>query len=338
MNKQDKILITGVAGNIGSALAKDLIKNPNYLVVGIDNFITGEMNNLPSDKSANWKFIKCDVNNHKDIFPIMTSFSFDYIFHYAALVGVQRTLDNPIMVLNDIHGFDNILNLAKNTNVKRVFFSSSSEVYGEPVEFPQCEETTPLNSKLTYAVVKNLGESFLKAFKKEYDLDYTIFRFFNTYGPHQSMDFVVPRFVKAALKNDDITIYGDGSQTRTFCYIDDNVETVIKILQQNNFKNEIINVGNDKEISIKELALKVIEITHSHSNIVYLPPLKEGDMTRRLPDITKMRTILNKELITIEEGISRIVTVYKGKKGTNGSSLNKSGIKVNLPNDIILNK
>src|SRR5437588_12842334 len=122
------------------------------------------------------------------------------------------------MVLDDIKGIQNVLHLAKNTGVKRVFFSSSSEVYGEPVEFPQNEFTTPLNSRLPYAVVKNVGEAFLRSYKQEFDLDYTIFRFFNTYGPKQSSDFVMTKFIKAALANDRITIYGDGSQTRTFCY------------------------------------------------------------------------------------------------------------------------
>src|SRR6185369_10068764 len=114
--------------------------------------------------------------------------------------GVKRTLSNPVMVLNDINGIRNILNLSKNTGVKRVFYTSSSEVYGEPVEYPQNEHTTPLNSRLPYAIVKNVGEAFLRSFKKEYDLDFTIFRLFNTYGPKQSVDFVMTRFLSLALK------------------------------------------------------------------------------------------------------------------------------------------
>lgn len=113
---------------------------------------------------------------------------------------MKRTTDNPVSVLHDIDGIRNVLDLCKNTGVKRVFFSSSSEVYGEPVEFPQNEHTTPLNSKLPYAIVKNIGEAFLRSYHKEYGLDYTVFRFFNTYGPKQSKDFVVSKFIRAALK------------------------------------------------------------------------------------------------------------------------------------------
>jgi len=303
----NKILITGGAGNIGSELATKLIENPDNFVVIVDNLITGNLRNLPHDLKKNWRFIRADVNKYQDIAPIMVSYQFDYVFHYAALVGVQRTLSNPIMVLEDIEGIKNILNLSKNTGVKRVFFSSSSEVYGEPVEFPQNEQTTPLNSRLPYAVVKNVGEVSLKSYQKEYGLNYTIFRFFNTYGPKQSIDFVISKFIRKALKNEDITIYGDGSQTRTFCYIDDNIETTIKVFEKDLIVNEIINIGNDEEISILELARKIIQITSSKSQIIHLPPLQEGDMTRRKPDITKMKKILQRTLIPIEDGIKKIV-------------------------------
>src|SRR6185312_4294759 len=144
---------------------------------------------------------------------VMLAYKFDYVFHYAAMVGVKRTLNNPMTVLQDIEGIKNILSLSKNTCVKRVFYSSSSEVYGEPVEFPQNENTTPLNSRLPYAIVKNVGEAFFRSYQREYGLDFTIFRFFNTYGSRQSQDFVVTKFIDEALGNQDITIYGDGNQS-----------------------------------------------------------------------------------------------------------------------------
>jgi UDP-glucose 4-epimerase len=241
----------------------------------------------------------------------MISFGFDYVFHYAALVGVQRTLDNPTMVLDDIQGIKNILDLSKNTGVKRVFFSSSSEVYGEPVEYPQNEDTTPLNSKLPYAIVKNVGEAFLKSYKRTYDLDYTIFRFFNTYGPSQSKDFVMLKFINACLNNEPVTIYGDGSQSRTFCYVDDNIEATTKAFYNDLFINDVVNIGSDHEMSIKELAALVIKITGSKSQIVHLPALEEGDMTRRKPDISKMKQILNKDLVTINEGILKVIEHVK---------------------------
>ena len=151
-----KILITGGAGFIGSTLAEKLIEDKNNFVVIVDDLSTGLMKNLPSKSITNWRFVRCDVNNYRSISEVMFSFNFDYVFHYAAVVGVLRTQEHPISVLNDIKGFENILNLSKNSSVKRIFFSSSSEVYGEPTELPQNEETTPLNSRLPYAIVKNL--------------------------------------------------------------------------------------------------------------------------------------------------------------------------------------
>ena len=298
-----KILVTGGAGNIGSALVEKLFHNKENFVVVVDNLSTGSLNKLPEQHSHAYTFIKGDVNNYRDISEIMLTYKFDYVFHLAAVVGVQRTQENPVSVLHDIDGIKNILNLSKNTSVKRVFFSSSSEVYGEPVSLPQHEHTTPLNSRVPYAVVKNVGESFCKSYQQEYNLDYTIFRFFNTYGPSQSTDFVLPRFISAALKNQDITIYGDGLQTRTFTYIDDNIDTCLACLYKNEIINDVINIGNDKITTVLDLAKSIINITKSHSKIIHLPPLKEGDMTRRQPDNKKMLQLLNRNLISLEEGI-----------------------------------
>jgi UDP-glucose 4-epimerase len=229
------------------------------------------------------------------------------VFHYAAVVGVKRTTDNPVMVLRDIDGIRNVLDLSKNTGVKRVLFSSSSEVYGEPVEIPQNELTTPLNSKVPYAIVKNIGEAFLRSYHREYGLEYTIFRFFNTYGPKQSRDFVVSKFLRAAMAGEDITLYGDGSQTRTFCYIDDNLDACLTAFHEGRVINDVVNIGSDKEISIKALAELIIELTNSRSRIVHLPPLEEGDMTRRMPDVTRMNQLLGREPLPLREGLLRII-------------------------------
>ena len=298
-----KILITGGAGNVGGALARKLVENQNYFIVIADNLSTGSKSKLPSKEFKNWRFVNCDVNNYKGISEIMLVNQFDYVFHYAAVVGVKRTQENPIMVLNDIDGIRNVLQLSKNSSVKRVFFSSSSEVYGEPVELPQNELTTPLNSRVPYAVVKNVGEAFFRSFNKSYGLPYTIFRFFNTYGPNQSEDFVIAKFLRSALNGNDITIYGDGSQTRTFCYVDDNIDACIKIFENDLMVNDVINIGGAKEYTIKEVAELIVRKTNSKSKIVYLPPLKEGDMTRRMPDNNKMKNILPKDLISLERGI-----------------------------------
>lgn len=307
MKTKNKILVTGGAGNVGSALVEKLISNPLNYVVIVDDLSTGFLSKLPSKELINWKLIKADVNNFNDISAVMLSYNFDYVFHFAAVVGVVRTQENPIAVLNDIEGIKNILNLSKNSSVKHVYFSSSSEVYGEPVELPQNEHRTPLNSRVPYAVVKNVGESFFRSYWQAFGLPYTIFRFFNTYGPNQSTDFVVAKFLAAALKNKDISIYGDGSQTRTFTYVDDTVEVCNKIYENKLLVNDVINIGNDQLMTVKELAELTIKLTNSTSKIVYLPPLKEGDMTRRQPDNTKMREILSKKLISIEEGIKLMI-------------------------------
>lgn len=304
---QRRILVTGGAGFVASCLAQRLADNPDNYVVVVDNLLTGSIEKLPTSVYNNVKFIKADVNNFKDISIIFSTFSFDYVFHYAALVGVKRTLSNPVMVLNDINGIRNILDLCKNTSVKRVYFSSSSEVYGEPVEFPQNEHTTPLNSRLPYAIVKNVGEAYLRSYYQEYKLEYTIFRFFNTYGPKQSSDFVMSRFLQAALAGNDITIYGDGSQTRTFCYIDDNIDACLNAFYGNLLVNEVANIGNDFEISILDLAHRVIKLTGSKSKISFLPALKEGDMTRRCPDTSLMKQLLGRRMTTLNEGITRLI-------------------------------
>ncbi|MBI9066671.1 MAG: NAD-dependent epimerase/dehydratase family protein [Salinivirgaceae bacterium] len=302
-----KYLVTGGSGFIGSAIAEKLILDKNNYVVIVDDLSTGDIGKLPELPKDNWRFIKCDVNDYSEIAPIMTSYQFDYVFHFAALVGVQRTQENPVKVLKDIDGIKNILGLSKNTTVKRIFFSSSSEIYGDPVEVPQNVYTTPLNSRLPYAIVKNVGEAFMRSYKQEFDLDYTIFRFFNTYGPKQSKDFVISKFILAAINNEDITIYGDGKQTRTFCYIDDNVDACLKTLTDNQFLNDVINIGGNFEISILQIAELVIKLTNSNSKIVYLDPLKDGDMRRRQPDNSDMKLLLGRKLIVVEEGIKKVL-------------------------------
>ena len=303
------ILITGGAGNVASALARKLAEDANNFIVIVDNLSTGSLNKIPN--LPNVKFIKANVNVYNDIVPIFGRYNFDYVFHYAAMVGVKRTLENPISVLEDIEGIKNILSLSKNSGIKRVFYSSSSEVYGEPFEIPQNEKTTPLNSRLPYAIVKNVGEAFFKSYHQEYGLEYTIFRFFNTYGPNQSEDFVVPKFLKAALANEPIYLYGNGLQTRSFCFVEDNVDTCVKTLNENLCVNDVINVGSDLEQTILSLAQTIIKLTNSKSEIIHLPPLEEGDMARRCPDTSKMKQVLGRDLITLEEGLVRLIDFYK---------------------------
>lgn len=302
-----KILVTGGAGFIPSCLIDRMVLNPNYYVVAVDNFLTGHVDKISKSEFDNFEFIEADCNELEPMVEIFEKHQFDYVFHYAAVVGVKRTTDYPLQVLKDIDGLKNIFDLSAAQNVKRIFFSSSSEVYGEPVEMPQREHTTPLNSKLPYAIVKNLGEAFCRSYQHESNLKYTIFRFFNTYGPKQSPDFVMSKFIKAALKNEDITIYGDGSQSRTFCYFEDNITACMKAFEDDLHVNDVVNIGNDHETTILDLAKIIIAATESSSKIVHLPPLKEGDMTKRQPDTTNVRKLLNKEFTPLAEGMAHVL-------------------------------
>mgnify|MGYP001032827050 CR=1 FL=1 len=312
MNRKRMILVTGGAGFIGSSLVSELLKDLNNRVVVLDNLLTGKIDNLPLNLGDHLDFIKCDVNNFTEVQKVFNNYQFDLVFHYAAVVGVKRTLSYPLEVLNDVHGIENILNLSKDNGVKKVMYSSSSEVYGEPVEFPQNEETTPLNSRLPYAIVKNIGEAYFKSYSHAYGLNHVIYRFFNTYGPKQSSDFVISKFIDSALRNDYITVYGDGKQTRTFCYIENNIQATLKAALSAEYINQTINIGNESETCIIDLAKTIISLTGSSSKIVHLPPLPEGDMPRRQPDASKMKKILeNQRMVSIEEGLERILAEKK---------------------------
>ncbi len=223
------ILITGGAGFLASSLLaeKTFGKRGLFSLILVDNFITGDAKKIPDHPRC--KFIRCDVNNYQDISAVMTSYRFEYVFHYAAVMGVSRTLENPVSVLRDIDSIKNILGLSKNTGVNRVFYTSSSEVYGEPVSLPQHEQTTPLNSRLPYAVVKNVGEAFCRSYKQEYGLDYSIFRFFNTYGPKQSTDFVMSKFLRAAMKGESISVFGTGNKPERFATL---MTTLIRLFMR----------------------------------------------------------------------------------------------------------
>jgi len=316
----ESILVTGGAGNIGSALVRVLVERPDTRVVVADNLLTGSVEKIRLNV-PNLVFVKSDCNDFDDIASLFYRFQFTHVFHFAAVVGVQRTLANPMLVLRDIAGIENILRLCKNTGVRRIYFSSSSEVYGEPFEIPQNENTTPLNSRLPYAVVKNVCEVYLRTFQREYELPYTIFRFFNTYGPRQSEDFVLPRYVRAALRGDPLLVYGEGSQTRTFCYVDDTVDTCVRAHTLGAFENDVINVGSENEITILELARTVVRLSGSSSRIEFLPPLSEGDMTRRCPDIGKMRQLLDRPLVALEDGIHRLIEHYRTDPPANAQAL-----------------
>ncbi len=311
MNKKIRILVTGGAGFIGSHLCEALL-NKGYQVTAFDNLSTGNIKNLDlCQKSTDFRLFVGNINNKQE-FRQVFKIPFDFIYHYAAVVGVKRTLQSPLDVLDDIDGIRNVLDLAREKEVKRIFYSSSSEVYGESTSFPQLENTTPLNSRLPYAAVKNLGEIYIKAFSKEYGLKFTIFRFFNTYGPRQSPDFVISKFIKQALKNEDLTVFGTGKQTRSFNYISDNINPTVLALTKNASINQIINIGNPVEINMNSLAKTIIEVCGSKSKIAHLPPLNEGDMSRRVPEISLMKKLLDfKPELNIIQGLTKTIKYLK---------------------------
>jgi len=301
------ILITGVAGNIGSSLAKYLLLNKKSVVVGIDNFCSGFKENLPTN-SGNFIFYKGNVNNINFLKKIFINHKINEIYHYAAYVGVDRTIKNPELVFEDIKGIHNILRLSKEYNVKKIAYASSSEVYGENSKIPYHEIKSAANPKLPYASVKLISENMIISLCKKYQISYVIFRFFNTYGPLQSNDYVIKRFINLALKNKPLEIYGDGTQTRTFLYIDDNVEATTNAFSKKDLNNQIINIGSKKMYSINQLAKKIIKITGSKSKIIHREKRLMGDTKIRQPDNKLFLSLVGKrKLVDLDSGIQKVI-------------------------------
>ena len=296
------ILVTGGGGFIGSHLCERLI-NQGHSVTVIDNFSTGLRANL-SDllDSPNFNLIEgsiLDLGLLEKVLPRM-----GYVFHLAAAVGVFNIVKNPLeSLLTNIRGTENVLEVAHRTNTP-VLLTSSSEVYGKNVSNSLKESDdrilgSPLTLRWSYSEAKAIDESLAFAYFIENQLETRIVRFFNTVGPRQlgAYGMVVPRFVKAALHNEPITIYGNGKQTRCFAHVYDVVDAVLAIAFSENTVGKVINIGNDFEISINDLARRVIEETNSTSRIVYVPyeeAYGEGfeDMERRVPNIDLIRDLV----------------------------------------------
>ena len=298
------IIVTGCAGHVGSVLTKKLLEE-GHQVYGVDNLSTGFASNLI--KLSSFKFFQGDINGNVLRNELPRNVEYHAIYHFAACVGVQRTLLNPALVFEDLVGLKNMIDFVIMNKVDHVFFSSSSEVYGEPVTLPLNERSTPLNVRLPYAAVKSMGELLIAEYSKLFNFRFTIFRFFNTYSEFQSNDFVVPIFIKKALLNEDIVIYGDGNQTRSFLYVEDNVNFCYQCLHDKRAFNETINVGSEKEMTINELAQTVKTTLNSRSKIVHVSPLERGDMTRRQPDNGRFLELYGKDLISLEDGIAKFI-------------------------------
>jgi UDP-glucose 4-epimerase len=297
-----RILVTGGAGFIGSHLCERLIAE-KHSVVTIDNFSTGRASNLSRlGGLPNFELIEGSILDTEILSSSIRSV--DYVFHLAAAVGVFNIVQNPLAsLLTNIRGTENVLEAAHSTNIP-VFLTSSSEVYGKNISDSLKESDdrilgSPVTLRWSYSEAKAIDESLAYAYFIEKQLETRIVRFFNTVGPRQlgAYGMVVPRFVKAALGNEPITIYGDGNQTRCFAHVYDVIDAVIAIAFSDNTIGKVINIGNDFEISINDLAKRVISETGSKSEIMYVPYSEaygDGfeDMERRVPNIDLIRQLV----------------------------------------------
>jgi UDP-glucose 4-epimerase len=320
-----RILVTGGAGFIGSHLCERLISD-GHLVTAIDNFSTGRASNLANlSSSENFILVEGSILDLSVLKPLIDGA--DYVFHLAAAVGVFNIVDNPLAsLLTNIRGTENVLEAAHVTKTP-VFLTSSSEVYGKNISDSLQESDdrilgSPITLRWSYSEAKAIDESLAYAYFIEKQLETRIVRFFNTVGPRQlgAYGMVVPRFVKAALANEPITIYGSGHQTRCFAHVFDVVDAVIDIAFAENTIGKVINIGNNFEISINDLAKKIIGETNSMSEIVYVPyeeAYGDGfeDMERRVPNIDLINQLVSwkpkRDLSTMITDISAEM-----KKGT----------------------
>ena len=313
-----RFLVTGGAGFIGSHLCERLVSD-GHEVMAIDNFSAGSASNLQNlANSERFTMVEGSILDSATLNPLIKKV--DYVFHLAAAVGVFNIVKNPLAsLLTNIRGTENVLEAAYETKTP-VFLTSSSEVYGKNISDSLKESDdrilgSPLTLRWSYSEAKAIDESLAYAYLIEKQLETRIVRFFNTVGPRQlgAYGMVVPRFVKAALTNEPITIYGDGNQTRCFAHVYDVVDAVIAIAFSPNTIGKVINIGNNFEISINDLAKKIIHETGSTSEIVYVPyeeAYGDGfeDMERRVPNIDLINQLVGwrpkRDLSTIITDIS----------------------------------
>jgi len=294
-----KVLVTGGSGLIGSTIVRRLLD------IGHDVGVF----DIKKTKHQDCDYFDGDITD-PDITKNVVK-GYDVVIHLAATLGVINTETNPVRTLDtNMGGTKNVLEGCKVHGVKKIIFSSSSEVYGEPTKIPINERDKPIPIT-TYGVAKFAAEEYIKAYSRNFDLGYTIFRLFNVYGDEQAVDWVVPEFVSKAIQDQDIIIHGDGSQTRCFCHVSDIANAFTLALEKAD--REIINVGNNSEpISIKDLALKIIKLTNSKSKLKFLPfeesKRNRNEIMKRMPDIEKARMKLDYEpVISLEEGIMKVI-------------------------------
>lgn len=296
-----KLLITGGAGFIGSHLAERLIEMGHF-VIALDDLSTGTSSNIAQlEKNPSFEFIRGSMLDEKLVETLMSRV--DGCIHLGAALGVQRILEKPYQSLvANIHGSEIAIKAAAEQG-KRFFLASTSELYGKNPNQPLTEESdrvlgSPQLIRWAYSEAKALDESLAQMFMASHGLKFVTGRFFNTVGPRQSGAYgmVLPRFVASAIKNEPLLVYGDGSQSRVFCHVSDAINGVLKIFFDDKALGHAFNIGGEEEISIKELAMRVISVTNSSSSIEYLPYSKaypEGfeETMRRVPDTAKLRNM-----------------------------------------------
>jgi dTDP-glucose 4,6-dehydratase len=316
-----RILITGAAGFLGSNLC-DLLIADNHEVIGMDNFITGSPENLAhltgNDK---FSFIRHDVSNF-----IFVPGKIDAVMHFASPASPNPNspfgyLNLPIQTLKaGALGTHNTLGVARFQNTKFVL-ASTSEIYGDPLEHPQTEEywghVDPIGPRSVYDEAKRFAEALTMAYHRFHDVDTRIVRIFNTFGPRMHLDDgrVVPNFLQQALQSQPLTVYGDGSQTRSFCYVDDLIDGIYRLLLSD--QHSPVNIGNPVETTILKFAETINKITGNSAGIVFKKDARgEGDPQRRRPDISRARDILGWEPnISLEDGLLKTMDYFKGKMG-----------------------
>ena len=304
-----RTLVTGGAGFLGSHLCEYLL-NKGHEVICMDNLITGTKDNISDIKSKKFQFVEHNVSEF-----INLEGELDYILHFASPASPIDYLKLPIQTLKvGALGTHNALGLAKAK--KAVFFlASTSEVYGDPLVHPQPEDywgnVNPIGPRGVYDEAKRFAEAITMAYHRTHGINTKIIRIFNTYGPRMRINDgrAIPNFLKQALTGKDLTIYGDGSQTRSFCYVSDLVEGIYRLLTSN--QNYPINIGNPNEMTIKEMADKILQATNSKSKIIYVP-LPEDDPKVRQPDITRAKKYLNWEpVVGLGEGLQSTLKYFK---------------------------
>jgi dTDP-glucose 4,6-dehydratase len=306
-----RVVITGAAGFIGSHLAETLLDR-GYTVVGIDNLLTGDTANIAHLANRDFTFIKHDVTNY-----IYIDGPVDAVLHWASPASPIDYLELPIPTLKvGALGTHKALGLAKEKKARFVL-ASTSEVYGDPLEHPQKEtywgNVNPVGPRGVYDEAKRFAEAMTMAYHRYHGVDAKIVRIFNTYGPRMRVNDgrSVPAFMSQALRNEDVTIFGDGSQTRSFCYVSDLVDGILRLMDS--ATNEPVNIGNPHELTIKQIAETIIRMTGSSSTLVYRP-LPEDDPKVRRPDITTARTLLDWEpKVSLEDGLTRTIEYFRRK-------------------------